>query len=44
MPGTTAFVWVLLGGCGVAVAAIIAHAKVAIARIEAKGADRLRRN
>lgn len=33
MAGTTAFVWVLLGGCGVAVVAVIARAKVDIARI-----------
>jgi hypothetical protein len=36
MAGTTAFVWVLLGGCVVAVAAVLARAKVEIARIQAK--------
>ncbi|MFD9422245.1 MULTISPECIES: hypothetical protein [unclassified Streptomyces] len=44
MAGTTAFVWVLLGGCGVAVIATIARAKVEIARIEAKSGDRMRRS
>ncbi|WP_327415439.1 hypothetical protein [Streptomyces sp. NBC_01233] len=38
MAGTTAFVWVLLGGCGVAVVALVARAKVDIARITAQGA------
>jgi hypothetical protein len=36
MAGTTAFVWVLLGGCIVAVVAVVARAKVEIARIQAK--------
>ncbi|MFD3609015.1 hypothetical protein ACFWXA_13240 [Streptomyces atroolivaceus] len=42
MAGTTAFVWVLLGGCVVAVVGVIARAKVEIARIQAKagGSDR----
>ncbi|MFE3378760.1 hypothetical protein [Streptomyces anulatus] len=35
MAGTTAFVWVLLGGCGVTVVALVARAKVDIARIQA---------
>ncbi|MFD3844744.1 hypothetical protein ACFWVB_02490 [Streptomyces microflavus] len=34
MAGTTAFVWVLIACCGVAVVAIIARAKVEIARIQ----------
>ncbi|WNI20369.1 hypothetical protein [Actinacidiphila sp. ITFR-21] len=40
MAGTTAFVWVLLGGCGVAVVAVVARAKVDIARIKSKAAER----
>lgn len=44
MEGTTAFVWVLLGGCGVAVVAIVARAKVEITRIETKGGERQRRS
>ena len=36
MAGTTAFVWVLLGGCVVAVVGVVARAKVEIARIQAK--------
>ena len=36
MAGTTAFVWVLLGGCAVAIVAVIARAKVDIARIKSK--------
>ncbi|MCY0957698.1 hypothetical protein [Streptomyces sp. H27-H5] len=35
MAGTSAFVAVLLGGCGVAVVTVIARAKVDIARIRA---------
>jgi len=38
MAGTTAFVWVLLGCCLVAVVTVIAKAQVEIARIQA-GAD-----
>jgi hypothetical protein len=40
--GTTAFVWVLLGGCVVAVTAVLARAKVEISRIEA-AAERRRK-
>lgn len=36
MAGTTAFVWVLLGVCVVAVVGVIARARVEIARIQAK--------
>jgi hypothetical protein len=36
MAGTTAFVWVLIGCCVVAVTAVLARAKVEIARIQAK--------
>ncbi|MFJ2205986.1 hypothetical protein [Streptomyces microflavus] len=39
MAGTTAFVCVLLGGCMVTVVAVVAKAKVEIARIQA-GTDR----
>lgn len=35
MAGTTAFVWVLLGGCVVAIATVVARALVDIARIQA---------
>ncbi|KPI33321.1 hypothetical protein OV450_1409 [Actinobacteria bacterium OV450] len=35
MAGSTAFVFVLLGGCAVAVVAVVARAKVDIARIQA---------
>ncbi|MGY5035125.1 hypothetical protein ACWC9U_30630 [Streptomyces sp. 900116325] len=46
MAGTTAFVWLLLGGCGVAVVTVVARAKVDIARIQAKtcGRDSARRS
>ncbi|MFB8347966.1 hypothetical protein [Streptomyces niveus] len=44
MAGTTAFVWVLLGGCVVAVVAVVARAKVEIARIQAKAGDSNRRS
>jgi hypothetical protein len=37
--GTTAIVWVLLGGCGVAVVAVIARAKVDITRIRAQAGE-----
>lgn len=40
MAGTTAFVWVLLGGCAVATVSVIARAKVEIARIQAKAGER----
>ncbi|MFC8463398.1 hypothetical protein [Streptomyces sp. NPDC057250] len=43
MAGTTAFVWVLLGACGVAVVALITRAKVEIARIQAQGSEQPRR-
>ncbi|QKW06977.1 hypothetical protein HUT18_11775 [Streptomyces sp. NA04227] len=45
MAGTTAFVWVLLSGCVVAVVAVVARAKVEIARIRARGGgvDRAKR-
>ena len=44
MAGTAAFVWVLLGGCTVAVVSVVARAKVEIARIQAKaGQDPARR-
>ncbi|WP_202234474.1 hypothetical protein [Actinacidiphila reveromycinica] len=44
MAGTTAFVWVLLGGCIVAITAVVARAKIEIARIQAKaGQDAARR-
>ncbi|MGW6416315.1 hypothetical protein [Streptomyces sp. NPDC055055] len=36
MAGTTAFVWVLLGVCVVAVVGVVAQAKVEIARITAQ--------
>jgi hypothetical protein len=39
MAGTTAFVWVLLGGCLVAVVAVIARARVDIARIRAQAPE-----
>ncbi|MFB8402157.1 hypothetical protein [Streptomyces sp. NPDC055912] len=38
MAGTTAFVWVLLGVCVVAVVGVVARAKVEIARITAQPA------
>lgn len=40
MAGTTAFVWVLLGCCFVAVVAVIARARVDIARIRAQAGER----
>ncbi|MFF8716159.1 hypothetical protein ACF07T_32710 [Streptomyces sp. NPDC015184] len=42
MAGTTAFVWVLLGGCVVAVTAVLARARVEIARIQ-EAAERRRK-
>ncbi|WP_434593354.1 hypothetical protein [Streptomyces sp. A5-4] len=44
MAGTTAFVWALLGGCVVALVAVIARAKVEIARIQATAGDPNRRS
>ncbi|MCX4550559.1 MULTISPECIES: hypothetical protein [unclassified Streptomyces] len=40
MAGTTAFVWVLLGACGVAIVTVLARARVDIARIQSKTGDR----
>ncbi|GHI91746.1 hypothetical protein [Streptomyces olivaceus] len=43
MAGTTAFVWVLLGACVVAIAAVVARAKVDMARIQAQADKAARR-
>lgn len=40
MAGTTAMVWVLLGGCGVAVVAVIARARMDMVRIRAQSGER----
>ncbi|MET8402188.1 hypothetical protein [Streptomyces sp900116325] len=42
MAGTTAFLWVLLGGCGVAVATSISQARADIARIPGRGRESAR--
>lgn len=43
MAGTNAFVWVLLGACAVAIVAVVARARVEIARIQARGDREVRR-